>query len=325
MLPKISVIVPVYNVQQYLKRCINSILSQSFTNFELILIDDGSTDDSGKICDEYANKDTRIIVHHKINGGLSSARNVGINIAKGEYIGFVDSDDYINYKMYEILYNNAMKSDSDISSCDYRMCDSTQDINTFESVDIMHSKEILFNNRDALVSLLTFDKEIGICVWDKIYKKTLFEKVKFIEGILYEDEAFSPHIFQLSKKTIYINAKLYYYFQSPISLTRGIGFREKQFDSITIFEERIKFFRKLNDKYLYQLSENRYFYHLFYLYKCASGDSVLHKQFIKELQKSIRKNIYGLFTNPYYSRKDWLDYIMFAYFLPGYKMIKLKK
>ena len=109
MNPEISIIVPVYNVEKYLKRCIDSILNQSFTDFELILVDDGSTDNSGEIIDEYAIKDERIKVIHKENGGLSSARNVGIEYSKGNYIAFVDSDDYINKNMYKILYKNAIK------------------------------------------------------------------------------------------------------------------------------------------------------------------------------------------------------------------------
>ena len=106
-MPKISIIVPIYNVEKYLDKCIKSILNQSFEDFELILVNDGSTDSCGVICDKYKKLDGRITVIHKANGGLSSARNAGIDIARGEYIGFVDSDDYIHEKMYEILYNNA--------------------------------------------------------------------------------------------------------------------------------------------------------------------------------------------------------------------------
>ena len=113
----ISIIVPVYNVEQYLDDCLVSILNQTYKNLEIILIDDGSTDNSGKICDEYAKKDSRIIVFHKENGGVSSARNAGLRIAKGIYIGFVDPDDWIAEDMYEVLYLNAKKYDADVSVC----------------------------------------------------------------------------------------------------------------------------------------------------------------------------------------------------------------
>lgn len=113
---EISIIVPVYKVEPYLRKCLDSILAQTFTNFEVILVDDGSPDNSGKICDEYAIKDSRVRVIHKENGGLSSARNAGIDIAQGKYLGFVDSDDYIAEDMYEVLYENLKFYDADISS-----------------------------------------------------------------------------------------------------------------------------------------------------------------------------------------------------------------
>ncbi|MBA1325633.1 glycosyltransferase [Enterococcus faecium] len=111
-----SIIVPVYKVEKYLRKCVDSILAQTFTDFEVILVDDGSPDNSGKICDEYAEKDNRVRVIHKENGGLSSARNAGIDVARGKYLGFVDSDDYIDEDMYEILYENLKIHDADISS-----------------------------------------------------------------------------------------------------------------------------------------------------------------------------------------------------------------
>ena len=120
---KLSIIVPVYNVEPYLRRCIDSILAQTFTDFELILVDDGSPDNCPAICDEYAEKDPRIVVIHKQNGGLSDARNAGLDIARGEYIGFVDSDDYIDAEMYEKMYNAAIMHNSDIVSCAYERID----------------------------------------------------------------------------------------------------------------------------------------------------------------------------------------------------------
>src|SRR5690348_8514297 len=119
MNPKISIIVPIYDVQKYLFKCIDSILAQTFTDYELILVNDGSPDSCGEICNEFAKKDKRIKVIHKKNGGLSSARNAGLEIAKGEYIGFIDSDDFIHNKMYEILYQNALFHSSDIIICDF--------------------------------------------------------------------------------------------------------------------------------------------------------------------------------------------------------------
>ena len=131
---EISIIVPVYNVEKYLEKCIKSILNQTFTDFELILVNDGSTDKSGVICDNYKNIDDRIIVIHKKNEGLSSARNSGLDIAKGRYIGFVDSDDYINNDMYHKLYEALIKNNSDISICKF--------------VKVYDDSEMKFSNND---------------------------------------------------------------------------------------------------------------------------------------------------------------------------------
>lgn len=118
-MPKVSVIVPVYNVENYIRKCLDSIISQTLKDIEIILVDDGSEDNSGKICDEYAEKDSRIIVIHQKNNGLSNARNTGLNIASGEYIGFVDSDDYIKSEMYSEMYQTAEKTDADMVLCNY--------------------------------------------------------------------------------------------------------------------------------------------------------------------------------------------------------------
>ena len=168
----ISVIVPVYKVEKYLEKCIESVLKQTYTNLQIILVDDGSPDNCGKICDEYAKKDSRIEVIHKINGGLSDARNVGINRANGRYIGFVDSDDYIKEDMYEKLINLIKEYDADISICNlYDVIDGKEyvrnkdnGIHEYSRIDIL--KEILL------------DKNIQSYAWNKLYKKELFDEIK---------------------------------------------------------------------------------------------------------------------------------------------------
>ena len=149
--PLLSIIVPVYNVEKYIERCIKSILNQSFTNFELILVDDGSPDNCGKICDEYKKKDSRIKVIHKKNGGLSDARNAGIERAKGEYIAFVDSDDFINKYMYEILYKNAKKWDADISICNFKMVCENDRID--EDISVICEDAKVYGRNEALNKL----------------------------------------------------------------------------------------------------------------------------------------------------------------------------
>ena len=121
--PKISIIVPVYNVEKYIRRCLDSIAAQTFTDWECICVDDGTPDASGKICDEYAQKDGRFVVIHKENGGVSSARNVGLDVAKGEYVTFCDSDDWVEKEMLEVFYNTALKNDAEVVISGFRTTD----------------------------------------------------------------------------------------------------------------------------------------------------------------------------------------------------------
>ena len=171
----ISVIVPVYNVEKYLEKCIDSILSQTFKNFEIILVDDGSTDSCGIICDEYERLDNRVKVIHKINGGLSSARNSGLEIASGEYVAFVDSDDWIDKNMYQELYNEAKKNNADIVQCKFiKAKDENVSIynNEFNEVEVI-------GNLDALCNLYNERCIETVVTWNKLYKRYLFNDIVF--------------------------------------------------------------------------------------------------------------------------------------------------
>ena len=172
---EISIVVPVYNVEKYLQECIDSIMAQSFTNFELILVDDGSGDRSGEICDIYSQKDARVKVIHKSNGGLSSARNAGIHIAKGEYIGFVDSDDCIEKEMFAELYKAVRKYQSDIAVCSFAQIDENgrrgehfSDFDTEMILSRMQAQEKYFQGYAQSM--------IYTVAWNKLYRRSLFEK-----------------------------------------------------------------------------------------------------------------------------------------------------
>ena len=180
--PLISVIVPVYNVEPYLRRCVDSILRQTYRNLEILLVDDGSTDRSGTICDACAQQDTRVKVIHQKNGGLSAARNCGLETARGEYISFVDSDDLINDRMIETLYRDLAGQGADISAVGYRMFENQEELRPEEitaPVQCMTGKEAL---RRILVS-----EEIGDFAWNKLYKKILFQTIRYPEGRVFED------------------------------------------------------------------------------------------------------------------------------------------
>ena len=184
MNPVISIIVPVYKVEKQLNKCIESILNQTFKDYELILVDDGSPDNCGHICDEYEKKDSRIKVIHKKNGGLSDARNAGLDIALGKYIGFVDSDDIIHPQMYEKLYNCINKSNLDIVQCKFKRFKSIEEININISDSELNFKE--YNSQDAIIDLIDNNK-INVNAWNKLYKRELFQNERYPKGKIHED------------------------------------------------------------------------------------------------------------------------------------------
>lgn len=206
--PLISIIVPVYNTEKYLPKCIESILAQTYTNFELILVDDGSIDRCPQICDEYAEKDSRIKVFHKENGGVSSARNCGLDIANGEYIGFVDSDDYIEPEMYEKMLHTITESNVDLCIC---RCKAERPTGDFISESPTDSEERVFSREDTLDFLVHKRLAKYIFPTNKLYRKKLFDHNRYKIGKINEDEAIIHHIFGSSDGTVFTNEILYHY------------------------------------------------------------------------------------------------------------------
>jgi glycosyltransferase involved in cell wall biosynthesis len=212
--PLLSIIVPVYKVEQYLRRCVDSILAQTFTDFECILIDDGSPDNCPAICDEYAAKDHRIKVIHQGNGGLSAARNAGLKIVNGELVGFVDSDDWIAPDMYETLIKNQIKTQADIVMCGfYQVNNDICQKHNWEG--IINDTEVV--SKKTLFHLLVKDGVITVA-WNKIYRTSLLWKYPFPVGKLCEDAYIMHKLFLDAEKIGVINECKYYYFQRTDSL-----------------------------------------------------------------------------------------------------------
>ncbi|NME82447.1 glycosyltransferase [Clostridium sp. SM-530-WT-3G] len=249
----ISIIVPVYNVENYLGKCIDSIINQSFYDIEIILIDDGSTDNSGKICDQYKLKDNRIKVIHKINGGLSSARNCGLDIAKGEYIGFVDSDDYIDKYMYEKMINNLKENNSDIVICDMNYYLNGTDIsnNKFRDFGVL-------NREDTLLKYLNHSY-FKSHAQNKLYKKYLFNNLRFPEGKLFEDVATFYKVIGNSNRISFVNEKLYYYNQGNGNSITKKKFNLKNLDLIDNVEDMLHFFCGKYSNDVVQAAEGFYY------------------------------------------------------------------
>ena len=224
--PKISVIVPAFNTEKYLRRCVDSILQQSYENIEIILVDDGSTDCSGMICDNYQKRDSRIRVIHKENGGLSDARNYGLNIASGEYVGFVDSDDWIDKDYYRTLVSIAIKSNADIVSGKYFRTKKEKRIGINRS---RNQKKIGdFARAEYLKSAIKGGVTYVPC-WSKLYKIDAIGKIRFKKGKLYEDLMFNWDVISDDTLCVFCDYRGYFYFINQDSIT-GTKFSDKMYD-----------------------------------------------------------------------------------------------
>ena len=204
----ISIVIPVYKVQDFLDRCVKSVVSQTYTNIEVILVDDGSPDKCSEMCDRWAEQDSRIVVIHKKNGGLSDARNWGIRTAKGEYIAFVDSDDYIHPRFLEILYYFMKKENADVVACTYERTLKKDEQTDFK---VIQNEQIEVETGRKADAYITND---GIVAWNKLYKRELFEKIQFPVGRIHEDNGIIWMLRYYAKRIIVVKESLYYYFQN---------------------------------------------------------------------------------------------------------------
>ena len=237
---EVSIIVPVYQVEKYIRQCVDSILAQTFTDFELILVDDGSKDKSGQICDEYAVLDQRVKVIHKKNGGLSDARNWGLDQAVGNYFMFVDSDDYIASTMLEYLYKALMNKEADIAVCNFLHFfeeDRKRDFSTNIQSEVLSGAEIFYSRKNERVY------GIWTVAWNKLYKRETLGNVRFRFGKYHEDEFWANDIYQLDIKIVTIPECLYYYRQRDNSIM-GKKSAARNLDIIEALQERIYIYLK---------------------------------------------------------------------------------
>lgn len=227
----ISIIVPVYKVEKYLERCVRSILNQSYRNLEIILVDDGSPDMCGQICDEMASLDNRIKVYHKENGGISDARNYGVERANGEYIGFVDSDDYIHERMYEELYKAIKKSSTLIVECGL-----TRIYKNKERPHYIGEDYFLVINRQGYLKEFLENKRVYGSVWCKLIHKDIAKRIKFPTGKIYEDAFYNLELIKHVDSYTLISGNYYYYYMREGSIVTK-PFSPRNMDYIEIIEK----------------------------------------------------------------------------------------
>lgn len=235
---EISVVVPVYNVEKYLDRCVSSILNQTFTDYELILVDDGSTDNSGRLCDEIKTHDSRIEVLHKDNGGLSDARNCGTAVAHGKYIAYIDSDDYVTDDYLQLLHDMVVNYNADVAVGNFIEVNDGKELS---SVDRLYSDNDIkvLTNREALHMLLATPCYLQmVTAWGKLIKADIAKNNPFPIGRLREDEATTYRYYINSEKTVVSNAEIYGYYQNSASIMRSGKNRKKTEDALWALVER---------------------------------------------------------------------------------------
>lgn len=284
----ISIIIPVHNVEQYLRQCIDSVINQTYKNLEIILVNDGSTDNSGKICDEYAAKDNRIEVIHKQNGGVSSARNVGLDVATGDYIGFVDSDDYIEQDMYEYLFSINKKNNTSLAVCNFYIV-KDENILTSPTIvkhSVLSAEEMLECSFKQLFS------------WNKLIARKLFENLRFPEDVGYgEDMAVCMNLFIRAEKISYGKKTKYFYIQRKNSAVHTQQWDVKSlgyFKSTDIILEYAKKKNLNNLQKLIKFSQtNKAMYFLKY---CLITEPIDYKS-AELLKNYLKKNLKNLLIN----------------------------
>lgn len=232
MQDKISVIVPIYNVEKCVDKCIESILCQTYTNLEIILVDDGSTDCSGELCDKWAEKDERVIVLHKDNEGLSDARNDGLKIATGRYVGFVDGDDWIADNMYEYLYQLMKEYDSDISICEHYLESEQGDLS---AGGLFGPNVEKYERKEALWELVQ-DEVVHSYVWDKLFKKELFDGIVFPKGRYVQDMYTIYKVFMRANFVVSGHEPQYYYFIRSNSIQQSRG-EKLDWDQFCVYKD----------------------------------------------------------------------------------------
>ena len=315
---KVSVIVPVYNVENYLEKCIQSIISQSFKNLEIILVNDGSTDRSKEICEKFAEKDKRIIFLNQENQGVSAARNAGLDICTGDYISFVDSDDYISSDMIEFLVNNLERNDSDISTCGHYNCKLKNGRLVCNRSKNSNESGIL-SSRQSLQECLIGGK-LSMMPVDKLYKRYLFDDIRFPMGNFYEDSLIIPlTITKLSKVYYSFNPK-YFYFRHENSITT----KKFQISNLDIIKINKQNYDMVKEHYSYALKHAEF--RLFRSYLCVLDKIIISDSIcfeFKEILDIIKKNRLVILKNPFFTfKRKLLNFLLFINFKLYKKVIR---
>ena len=309
---KVSVIIPVYNVSEYLDECVESVVNQDYENLEIILVDDGSKDNSGDMCEEWKKKDDRIVVFHKENGGLSSARNYGMDRCNGKYIMFLDSDDFVEHNIVSVLYNLIKENDVLMSGCSMKkIIDGKKEI---QSVEMESGK---YNFEEYLEQMYkpgtTHMGPFGVLVtaWAKMYDRKLFDDIRYPEGKINEDNFIIHKLVYKAKTVAWVNEELYLYRIREGSITHGKKKKTiKELDNFYGHYDRVKFIEKLS---INQNLKNTINYKCFIVGFILWGDLICDYGFDNEELKLCLKDIKDAFSKIRFnsqaiSKVNWIKY-----------------
>lgn len=323
MIPLISIIIPVYNTEKYLEKCVNSIIDQTYNNIEIILVDDGSTDNSPYICDKLNNKNNNIKVFHKKNEGVSKARNYGIEKANGTYLLFVDSDDYIDKNMISSLYNNLIKYNADISMCNIiRINEKGKYIDCFNKNIDNEKTNISIMNKEEFISNILDYKYYFTYATNKLIKKEIIKEIRFRENIYYnEDGVFFLDLSNAIDKAVYIGPVKYYYYLQNGTNANSQKFNERYATILDSFEIMENYFEKFN--YM-----NKCYFAYRYIINCVETYFLgIYKQKNTKVNKNYLKNVRKKYLK-YAVRADNISFIKkINVFLKSYfpkTMLKIK-
>jgi len=323
--PAISIIIPVYKVEDYLEQCLTSIVNQTYPNLEIILVDDGSPDKCPEMCDVWAKKDDRIKVLHLKNGGAAAARNAGLDIARGEYIGFVDSDDYIARDMYEILLKELEASDKKISCCysETFFDNASPNVKALESYNT-----VIFDTVEAVDAIFSF--KLGTSFWRRLYHRSVFESIRMPAGEINEEFPLLIPTAVLSGGTVLVEKELYYYRQRSVSVSKtahlsaatskcvlkNLKLMEQQLEEYRLpCKKNFSFFSAVNAYYMLISFEKRF-------EKLNDDLALLHKEY----KKIARRNAWAFLSSKNNSIKDKILFvlILMRLFRPVYLLLKKK-
>lgn len=303
---QISVVIPVYNVEKYLSKCIESVINQTYWNIEILLINDGSTDNCGLICDKYAVKDNRVRVIHKENGGLSAARNIGLGLANGHYIAFLDSDDYIDSEMYETLVDALENADADIAACGFK------EVYQNKTIVNSHTNSVtIYDKVGAVNSLFAETKNVRFEVWNKVFKKEIIGSIRFKDRQIFEDVYFDRNVFLKISSLVYIDKPMHNYLKEREGNTNS-HFSDSK---LSIFKEFDDFINELKTIGMVDSSKRfeAFALHTSIAQYCGAVQLNASKSTRKKLKEEHYKYHFNTSNNPYIGKMKSLFFLYFPF------------